>query len=133
MRLRILQHLPLRDAIRTAALAQGWRRLWESRWAHPTSCLDVRLLPGDHPAKALRSLDPDAATSNIPPRRLDHFSLVVVGNARLRPQHLRRFLAHAAARRAWDVRVELRGVADLSRRISRASPSSPFAAAPSRE
>ncbi|KAL6873835.1 hypothetical protein ACP4OV_013917 [Aristida adscensionis] len=96
VRLRILQHLPLRDAIRTAALAQGWRRLWESRWAHPTSCRDVRLLPGDHPAKPLRSLDPDVATASLPPRRLDRFSLVVVGNARLRPQHLRRFLAHAA-------------------------------------
>lgn len=49
LRRRILTRLPLKDAIRTVALPQGWRDLWKSRWAEPTSCLDIHLLPGDKP------------------------------------------------------------------------------------
>ncbi|KAL6873731.1 hypothetical protein ACP4OV_013813 [Aristida adscensionis] len=103
LRQRVLRHLPLRDAIRTAALAQGWRDLWRSRWAHPTSCRDLRVLPGDHPREALRSLE----RGRRPRPRLDRLSLVV-DNDRLRPQHLRRLLAYAAACRVGDLRVDLR-------------------------
>ncbi|KAL6873836.1 hypothetical protein ACP4OV_013918 [Aristida adscensionis] len=95
--------LPHRDAVRTLALAQGWLRLWESRWAHPTSCRDVRILPGDNPAKVLRLLDLDGG----PPHRLDRFSLVV-DNSRFRIPHFSRLLKDAAKHHIGDLHVELR-------------------------
>ncbi|KAK3134399.1 hypothetical protein QOZ80_6AG0548580 [Eleusine coracana subsp. coracana] len=101
LRQRILTHLPLKDAIRTAALAQEWRDLWKSRWAHPTSCRDIRVLPDDIPSKVLRLL-----MESGPRRRLDCFSLVV-DNKKLRPQHLKRFLSYAAECRVEGLHVEL--------------------------
>ncbi|RLM54274.1 hypothetical protein C2845_PM10G19420 [Panicum miliaceum] len=68
LRRRILTSLPLKDAIRSGALAQGWRDLWKSRWAEPTSCREIHLLPGDNPRNVLRSLE------SVPRRRLDRFS-----------------------------------------------------------
>ncbi|PVH47333.1 hypothetical protein PAHAL_4G038800 [Panicum hallii] len=68
LRRRILTRLPLEDAIRSGALAQGWRDLWKSRWAEPTSCREIHLLPGDNPRNVLRSLE------SVPRRRLDRFS-----------------------------------------------------------
>ncbi|TVU08596.1 hypothetical protein EJB05_42005 [Eragrostis curvula] len=101
LRRRILTHLPLKDAIRTAALAQAWRDLWKSRWAHPSSCLDIHLLPDDVPKKVLGSLESGLR------RRLDRFS-IVVENQKLRPLQLKRFLAYAAESRVEDLQVELR-------------------------
>ena len=38
--------LPLKDAIRTGALARGWRNLWKGRWANRAS-LEVHLCSRD--------------------------------------------------------------------------------------
>ncbi|CAN6177049.1 unnamed protein product [Urochloa humidicola] len=100
LRRRILTHLPLKDAIRSGALAQGWRDLWKSRWADPTSCREIRLLPGENPRKVLRSLE------SVPRRRLDRFSFVS-DNEKLRQPHLKRFLAYAAGCRVEDLHVDL--------------------------
>ncbi|CAN6200729.1 unnamed protein product [Urochloa humidicola] len=100
LRRRILTHLPLKDAIRTGALAQGWRDLWKSRWADPTSCRDIHLLPGDKPRKVLESLE------SVPRRRLDRFSFVS-DYEKLRQPYLKRFLAYAAGCRVEDLRVDL--------------------------
>ncbi|PUZ59412.1 hypothetical protein GQ55_4G039100 [Panicum hallii var. hallii] len=78
LRRRILTRLPLKDAIRSGALEQGWRNLWKSRWAEPTSCREIHLLPGDNPRNVLRSLE------SVPRRRLDRFSFVL-DNEMLRP------------------------------------------------
>ncbi|CAN6215875.1 unnamed protein product [Urochloa humidicola] len=102
LRRRILIHLPLKDAIRTGALAQGWRDLWKSRWADPTSCRDIRLLHGDNPRKVLGSLE------SVPCRRLDRFSFVS-DNRKLRQPHLKRFLAYATGCCVEDLHVELSG------------------------
>ncbi|XP_062227720.1 putative F-box/FBD/LRR-repeat protein At5g56810 [Phragmites australis] len=101
LRHRILTYLPLKDAIRTAVLAKGWRDLWKSRWAHPTSCRDIHLLPDDNPRKMLGPL------VSGPRRRLDRFSLIVE-NEKLRPQHLKLFLAYAAECLVEDLHVDLR-------------------------
>ncbi|KAL6610062.1 hypothetical protein ACP70R_040031 [Stipagrostis hirtigluma subsp. patula] len=101
LRRRILKQLPLKDAIRAAALAQGWHDLWRSRWARPTSCHEIRLLPGDHLKQVLGLLE------SAPRRRLDRFSLVV-DNQKLRQPRLKRFLAYAAGCRVEDLHVELR-------------------------
>ncbi|CAD6335745.1 unnamed protein product [Miscanthus lutarioriparius] len=86
LRRRILTRLPLKDAIRSGALAQGWCDLWKSRWAEPTSCRDIHLLPADNPRKVLTSLE------SVPRRRLDRFSFIS-DNEMLRPPQLKRFLA----------------------------------------
>ncbi|KAL6603622.1 hypothetical protein ACP70R_043983 [Stipagrostis hirtigluma subsp. patula] len=106
--------------MRTAALAQGWRDLWKSRWAHPTSCRDIHLRPGDHPKEVLASLE------RGPRRRLDRFSLVV-DNQKFRPPHLRRLLAYAAECRVEDLHVDLRGCRcgpfeNFNFQLARASP-----------
>ncbi|XP_012700791.1 putative F-box/LRR-repeat protein At3g28410 [Setaria italica] len=98
---RILTRLPLKDVVRSAALAQGWRDLWKSRWAEPTSCRDIHLLPGDNSRKALGSLE------SAPRRRLDRFSFVS-DNEKLRQPYLKRFLAYAAECRVEDLHVEVR-------------------------
>ncbi|CAL4966795.1 unnamed protein product [Urochloa decumbens] len=100
LRRRILTHLPLKDAIRSGALARGWRDLWKSRWADPTSSRDIHLLPGDNPRKVLESLE------SVPRRRLDRFSFVS-DREKLRQPHLKRFLAYAAGCRVEDLRVDL--------------------------
>jgi hypothetical protein len=101
VRRRILTRLPLKDAIRSAALSQGWRDLWKSRWAEPTSCRDIHLLPGDNLRKALGSLE------RGPRHRLDRFSFVS-DNEKLRQPHLKRFLAYAAECHVEDLHVEVR-------------------------
>jgi hypothetical protein len=100
LRHRILTLLPIKDAIRTAALSQGWRDLWKDRW-HPTSTRDVHIGPRDIPNQVLHALE------GGPRRRLDSFSLVV-DNVKLRPTQLKRFLLYAADCRAEDLHVELR-------------------------
>jgi len=100
LRRRILTRLPLKDAIRSGAHAQEWRDLWKSRWAEPTSCREIHLLPGDNPTKALRSLE------SVPRRRLDRFSFVL-DNQMLSPRQLKRFLAYAAGCRVEDLHVEV--------------------------
>ncbi|TVU08595.1 hypothetical protein EJB05_42004, partial [Eragrostis curvula] len=100
LRQRILRLLPIKDAIRTAALDQGWRDIWKSRW-HPTSSRDIHLLPGDNPNEVLDSLE------RGPRLRLDRFSLVVESE-KLRPTHLNHFLAYAAECRVEDLHVERR-------------------------
>ncbi|CAL5049778.1 unnamed protein product [Urochloa decumbens] len=100
LRRRILTHLPLKDAIRSGALARGWRDLWKSRWEDPTSSREIHLLPGDNPRKVLESLE------SVPRRRLDRFSFVS-DKDKLRQPHLKRFLAYAAGCRIEDLRVDL--------------------------
>ncbi|CAL5049776.1 unnamed protein product [Urochloa decumbens] len=102
LRRRILTRLPLKDAIRSGALAQGWRDLWKSRWADPTSCRAIRLLPGENPREVLETLE------SVPRCRLDRFSFVFE-NYKLRQPHLKRFFAYAAECRVEDLHVEVRG------------------------
>ncbi|GJN39159.1 hypothetical protein PR202_gb28259 [Eleusine coracana subsp. coracana] len=100
LRHRILMLLPIKDAIRTAALDQSWRDLWKSRW-HPISSRDIHLRPRDIPSQVLDALEAG------PRLRLDRFSLVVE-NGKIRPRHLKRFLEYAAECRVQDLHVDLR-------------------------
>ena len=72
LRQRILTHLPLKDAIRTGALARGWLDLWKGRWAHRAS-LNVHLCSRNDLRRELNAL----AREPRPRRRLDRFSLIV--------------------------------------------------------
>jgi hypothetical protein len=101
VRRRILTRLPLKDAIRSAALAQGWRDLWKSLWKERTCCRDIRLLPGDNPREVLKSLE------SSPRRRLYRFCFVS-DNEKLRQPQLKRFLAYAAECRVEDLHFEVR-------------------------
>ncbi|KAL6838419.1 hypothetical protein ACP4OV_031664 [Aristida adscensionis] len=115
LRLRILTHLPLKAAIRTGALARGWRGLWRSRWPHP-SAVEVRLRSRADPP---RELDALARDEPRPRRRLDRFSLVVEeGCDDLRSSDLRRFVAYAAERGAEDLHVDHRRDTASSRKPS---------------
>nr|CAB3468804.1 unnamed protein product [Digitaria exilis] len=121
VRRRILTHLPLKDAIRSSALAQRWRHLWKSRWAEPTSSLDVHVLPGDNPKKTINSLE------SAPRRRLDRFTFVS-DNELLGPKLLSRFMEYAAACCVEDLDVEVsrRSCRDKRRLIFNFVPASPL-------
>ncbi|TVU38255.1 hypothetical protein EJB05_11614 [Eragrostis curvula] len=99
LRQRILTHLPLKEAIRTGALALGWRDLWKSRWSHRSS-VEVHLRSRDDLQKELDALP-------RPRRRLDSFS-IIVDICKLRSTELRRFLDYAAECRVEVLHVETR-------------------------
>jgi hypothetical protein len=100
LRLRVLTHLPLKDAIRTGALARGWRDLWRGRWAHRAS-LEVHLRSRNDPRRELDAL----AREPRPRRRLERFSLNV-GISTLKASEFRRFLDYAAECGVEDLHVE---------------------------
>ncbi|EER90251.1 FBD-associated F-box protein At5g18780 isoform X1 [Sorghum bicolor] len=101
LRLHVLTHLPLKDAIRTGALARGWRDLWRGRWAHRAS-LEVHLRSHDDLGRELDVLEREPR----PRRRLERFSLVVdISN--LKSSELRRFLDYAAECGVEDLHVEM--------------------------
>ena len=100
LRLHILTHLPLKDAIHTGALARGWRDLWKRRWAHRAS-VEVHLRSRDDLRRELDAL----AREPQPRRRLDRFSLNV-GISTLKASEFRRFLDYAAECGVEDLHVE---------------------------
>ncbi|KAJ1260530.1 hypothetical protein BS78_10G239600 [Paspalum vaginatum] len=102
LRQRILTFLTLKDAIRTGAVARGWRDQWRSRWAHRGS-VEVHLKSRDAPRSELDALEREPR----PRRRLDRFSLVV-DTSKLKPSELRRFTQYAAECRVEDLHVEMR-------------------------
>ncbi|CAN6162982.1 unnamed protein product [Urochloa humidicola] len=102
LRQRILTHLPLKDAIRTGAVALGWRGLWRARWAHRGS-VELHLRSRDAPRMELDALECEPR----PRRRLDRFSLVV-DTCKLKSSELRRFVEYAAECRVEDIHVEAR-------------------------
>ncbi|WVZ78816.1 hypothetical protein U9M48_026466 [Paspalum notatum var. saurae] len=102
LRQRILTFLPLKDAIRTGAVARGWRDQWRSRWAHRGS-VEVHLKSRDAPRRELDALEREPR----PRRRLDRFSLVV-DTCKLKPSELRRFTDYATECRVEDLHVEMR-------------------------
>ncbi|OQU76919.1 putative FBD-associated F-box protein At1g61330 isoform X1 [Sorghum bicolor] len=104
LRQRILTHLPLKDAIRTGALAHGWRDLWKGRWAHRAS-LEVHLRSRDDPRRELDALEHEPR----PRRRLDRFSLIV-DICKLKSSELRRFLDYASECGVEDLHVETRKI-----------------------
>ncbi|CAL5049562.1 unnamed protein product [Urochloa decumbens] len=106
LRQRILTHLSFKDAIRTGALARGWRDVWKSRWAHRSS-VEIHLCSHD----ALRR-ELDALAREPRPRcRLDRFSLVA-DNRKLKSLELQRFIKYAAECRVVDLHVDLRNTAN---------------------
>ncbi|CAN6215878.1 unnamed protein product [Urochloa humidicola] len=98
----ILTHLPLKDAIRTGAVARGWRGLWRFRWAHRGS-VELHLRSHDAPRMELDALECEPR----PRRRLDRFSLVV-DTCKLKSSELRRFVEYAAECGVEDIHVEAR-------------------------
>jgi hypothetical protein len=104
LRQRILTHLPLKDAIRTGAVARGWQDLWRGRWAHRAS-VEIHLRSRDAPQRELDAL----AREPRPCRRLDRFSLVV-DTCKLKSSGLRRFIEYAAECRVEDLHVETRKI-----------------------
>ena len=116
LRQHILTHLPLKDAIRTGALARGWRDLWKGRWAYPAS-VEVQLRSRD---ALLRELDA-LAREPRPRRRLDRFSLVVE-TSKLKSSELRRFTEYAAECRVEDLHIEMRKSSKLNFHLPLSSP-----------
>jgi hypothetical protein len=100
LRLRVLTHLPLKDAIRTGALARGWRDLWRGRWAHRAS-LKVHLCSRDDLRRELDAL----AREPRPRRRLERFSLIV-DTSYLKSSEFQRFLDYATECGVEDLHVE---------------------------
>ncbi|CAN6206882.1 unnamed protein product [Urochloa humidicola] len=107
LRQRILTRLSFKDAIRTGALARGWRDLWRSRWAHRAS-VEIHLRSRDAPLRELDALERD--------RRLDRFSLVAE-TCRLNSSEFQRFIKYAAECGVEDLHVELRKTT-LSRKLT---------------
>ncbi|CAN6162984.1 unnamed protein product [Urochloa humidicola] len=102
LRQRILTHVPLKDAIRTGAVASGWRDLWRGRWAHRSS-VEIHLDSRDAPRRELEAL----AREPRPRRRLDRLSLVA-DTCKLKSSELRRFTEYAAECRVEDLHIEMR-------------------------
>ncbi|KAG0515762.1 hypothetical protein BDA96_10G306000 [Sorghum bicolor] len=100
LRLHVLTDLPLKDAIRTGALARGWRDLWKRRWAHRAS-LKVHLCSRDDPRRELDAL----AREPRPRRRLERFSLIV-DTSYLKSSEFQRFLDYATECGVEDLHVE---------------------------
>ncbi|TVU38267.1 hypothetical protein EJB05_11626, partial [Eragrostis curvula] len=99
LRQRILTHLPLKEAIRTGALALKWRNVWKSRWSNRSS-VEIHLRSGDDLQRELGALP-------RPRRRLDCFSLVL-DICELKSTELRRLLDYAAECRVEVLHVETR-------------------------
>jgi len=116
LRQRVLTLLPLKDAIRTGALARGWRGLWRTRWAH-RSAVEVHLGSRDAPERELGALEKEPH----PLRRLQRFSLTV-DTCKFTSSHLRRFLGYAAECRAEELHVEMRTASKLKFHLPRSSP-----------
>ncbi|CAN6206883.1 unnamed protein product [Urochloa humidicola] len=102
LRQRILTHLPLKDAIRTGAVARGWRDLWKGRWVHRSS-IEIHLGSRDAPRRELDAL----AREPRPRRRLDRLSLVA-DTCKLKSSELRSFTEYAAECRVEDLHIEMR-------------------------
>ncbi|CAN6206880.1 unnamed protein product [Urochloa humidicola] len=102
LRQRILTHLPLKDAVRTGAVARGWRDLWRCRWAHRSS-VELNLRSRDAPRIELDALECEPR----PRRRLDRLSLVV-DTCKLKSSELRSFTDYAAECRVEDLHIEMR-------------------------
>lgn len=100
LRLRILTQLALKEAIRTGALARGWRDLWRSRWVDRGS-VEVRLRSRDDLGSKLHALEQEPT----PRRRIDRFSLIVE-TSWLKSSELRRFIRYTAECRIEDLHVE---------------------------
>ncbi|KAL6603627.1 hypothetical protein ACP70R_043988 [Stipagrostis hirtigluma subsp. patula] len=100
LRQRILTHLPLKAAIRTGALARGWRGLWRTRWPHRSS-VEIRLRSHDDPQRELDALGREPR----PRRRLDRFSLIVDEGCKLKSSELRRFIDYSTECRVEDLHV----------------------------
>ncbi|KAL6603623.1 hypothetical protein ACP70R_043984 [Stipagrostis hirtigluma subsp. patula] len=100
LRQRILTHLPLKDAIRTGALARGWRGLWKTRWPHRSS-VEIHLRSRDAPQRELDALGREPR----PRRRLERFSLIVEEGCKLKSSELRRFIDYSAECRVEDLHV----------------------------
>jgi hypothetical protein len=101
MRLRILTRLTYKDAIRTGALARGWRDLWRSRWVHRAS-VEVHLRSCDSTRKELDALERDPR----PRRRLDRFSFVAE-TSKFKSPEFQRFMDYATECHAEDLHVEV--------------------------
>jgi hypothetical protein len=102
LRLRILARLTYKDAIRTGALASGWRDLWRSRWTHRAS-VKVYLGRGVAVRRELDALEREPRLR----RRLERFSLVAE-TCKLNNSELKRFLEYAAECHAEDLQIEMR-------------------------
>ncbi|CAN6193409.1 unnamed protein product [Urochloa humidicola] len=102
LRQRILTHLPLKDAVRTGAVARAWRDLWMGRWTHRSS-VEIHLGSRDAPRRELDAL----AREPRPRRRLDRLSLVA-DTCKLKSSELRRFTEYAAECRVEDLHIEMR-------------------------
>ena len=116
LRQRVLTLLPLKDAIRTGALARGWRGLWRTRWAH-RSAVEVHLSSRDAPERELDALEKEPR----PRLRLHRFSLTV-DTCKFTSSHLRRFLSYAAECRTEDLSVEMWTASKLKFHLPRSSP-----------
>jgi len=100
LRRRILTRLSLKEAIRTGAVARGWRDLWKGRWEHRTS-VELHLGSLDDLRRELDAL----AREPHPRRRLDRFSLVV-STRKIKSSELRRFTEYAAECCVEDLHLE---------------------------
>ncbi|KAL6873703.1 hypothetical protein ACP4OV_013785 [Aristida adscensionis] len=119
LRQQIVTLLPFVDAVRSGALARGWRVLWKSCWPrHPS--VDIRLDGGGGaPERELAALEREPR----PRRRLHRFSLVVESRTRkFRSSHLQRFLDYAAECRVEDLRVEMSQHCKLKFHLPHSSP-----------
>ncbi|KAG2608054.1 uncharacterized protein LOC120668517 [Panicum virgatum] len=102
LQLRILTHLSLKYAIRTGAVARGWRDLWKRRWEH-RAVVEVYVGFRHDVRRELDALEREPR----PRRRLDRFSFVV-DICKLKSSELRRFTEYAAECRVEDLHVETR-------------------------
>ncbi|GJN18475.1 hypothetical protein PR202_gb05641 [Eleusine coracana subsp. coracana] len=96
LRRKIVSRLPIKDAVRTTALAHGWRRIWHST---PLSLYDAHLLPTRGTVRAVNAGIIDSVLTGHP----GPFSAVYLENCFSRGTRLAK----------WSSLLAERGVQDL--------------------